>query len=349
MSDHSSVILDLHFELKHKSFRSWRLDPLLRSDTAFCKHISDAIDFFLETNRSEDTSPTLLWETLKAFIRGKIISYTAHTNRCHRAWHKELEDALANIDTQHSANQSPDLYKGRLKLQTELDLLSTREAEQLLLHSRDMFYESGDRAGHLLAQQLKSRNASNQIAQIRNNTGMITSDPGEINDTFREFYSQLYTSESPDDGAHLSQFFAKLDMPKISLEDQQSHDSPLQLSEITAAIRSMHNGKSPGPDGFPVEFHKNFLDKLAPLMLDMFQQSHQQGALPHTLTQASISLIPKKGKDPLSCSSFRPISLLSVDVKILAKALAHRSESIVPSIISEDQTEFIRQRHSFTH
>lgn len=202
VSDHSSVILDIRFELKHKSFRSWRLDPLLLSDAAFRNHISDAIDFFLETNQSDDTSPTLLWETLKAFIRGKIISYTAHINRCRRTRHKELEDALANLDTQHSTNQSPDLYKERLKLQTELDLLSTREAEQLLLQSRGTFYESGDRAGRLLAQQLKSRNASNQIAQIRNDTGMITSDPGEISDIFREFYSQLYSSESPDDGAH---------------------------------------------------------------------------------------------------------------------------------------------------
>ena len=316
------------------------------SDAAFRNHISDAIDFFLETNQSDDTSPTLLWETLKAFIRGKIFSYTAHLNRCRRTRHKELEDALANLDTQHPTNQSPDLYKERLKLQTELDLLSTREAEQLLLQSRGTFYESGDRAGRLLAQQLKSRNASNQIAQIRNDTGMITSDPGDI---FREFYSQLYSSESPDDGAHLSQFFAKLDMPRISLEDRQLLDSPLQLSEITAAIRSMHNGKSPGPDGFPVEFYKTFLDKLAPLMLDMFQQSHQQGALPHTLTQASISLILKKGKAPLSCSSFRPISLLPVDVKVLAKVFALRLESVVPSIISEDQTGFIRQQHSFTN
>lgn len=93
-------------------------------------------------------------------------------------------------------------------------------------------------------------------------------------------------------------------MPKISLEDQQLLDNPLKLSEITEAIRSMHNGKFPGPDGFPVEFYKKFSKKLSPLLLDMFQQSHQQGTLPPTLTQASISVILKKGKDPLNCTSF---------------------------------------------
>lgn len=103
--------------------------------------------------------------------------------------------------------------------------------------SRGTFYESGDRAGHLFAQRLKSRNASNQIKQICNNTGAIISDPGEINHIFREFYFQLYNSESLDSGIELSQ----LDMPKISLEDQIL-DSPLKLSEITEAIWSIHLG-----------------------------------------------------------------------------------------------------------
>ena len=46
VSDHSSVTLDLRFELKHKSYRSWHLDPLLLSQSDFCKQVSEAIDFF---------------------------------------------------------------------------------------------------------------------------------------------------------------------------------------------------------------------------------------------------------------------------------------------------------------
>jgi len=35
VSDHSTVILDLHFDHKPKEFRFWRLDPLLLSDAGF--------------------------------------------------------------------------------------------------------------------------------------------------------------------------------------------------------------------------------------------------------------------------------------------------------------------------
>lgn len=71
------------------------------------------------------------------------------------------------------------------------------------------------------------------------------------------------------------------------------------------------------------------------------------GILPQTLTQATICLILKNNKDPLECASYRPISLLNVDYKILAKLLATRLETVLPSIISPDQTGFIKNRHSF--
>lgn len=80
----------------------------------------------------------------------------------------------------------------------------------------------------------------------------------------------------------------------------------------------MQSSKAPWPDGFPTEFFKKFNTKLAPLLLSMNNESLENGSLPPTLTQASIALL-LKGKDPTSCSSFRHLSLLNVDVKVLSK------------------------------
>ncbi|KAF7646457.1 hypothetical protein LDENG_00187760 [Lucifuga dentata] len=114
------------------------------------------------------------------------------------------------------------------------------------------------------------------------------------------------------------------------------------------AIKLMQCRKSPGPDRYPVEFYKKFITKIAPLPLRVFTDSALMRSLSFTLGQASISLILKKDRNPKNCSSYHPISLLFVDIKILAKGLAKRLETVLPNIISEDQTGFMQNHHSYT-
>ncbi len=59
-----------------------------------------------------------------------------------------------------------------------------------------------------------------------------------------------------------------------------------------------------------------------------------------------ISLLLKKGKYPLDCSSYRMISLIPCDLKIYAKVFASRMEKVIHSLIKEDQTGFIKGRNA---
>lgn len=52
-------------------------------------------------------------------------------------------------------------------------------------------------------------------------------------------------------------------------------------------------------------------------------------------------LILKKDKNPLDCSSYRPISLLCCDFKILTNSLANQLNDVIPTLIHQDQTGFI--------
>lgn len=159
----------------------------------------------------------------------------------------------------------------------------------------------------------------------------------EINNMFKEFYMSLYLSEQ-DTTPNFGNFFENLDIPSLDQSAVEEIERSITTAELSTAASSLQNGKSPGPDGFPPEFLKKFWHKLAPLLLDMYNESFELGHLSQTLNQASISLLLKKGKDPLACSSYCPISLLNVDFKLLSKLLALRLESFLPSIISLDQT-----------
>lgn len=70
----------------------------------------------------------------------------------------------------------------------------------------------------------------------------------------------------------------------------------------------------------------------------------KHGMLHRDQNIALIILFQKKNKDPLNCSSYRPISLINSDVKILAKALVSRIEPLMDIFIHFDQTGFLRGR-----
>ena len=58
-----------------------------------------------------------------------------------------------------------------------------------------------------------------------------------------------------------------------------------------------------------------------------------------------ITLIPKKDKDISYLKNYRPISLLTVDYKILAKTIANRLKKCLDILIHSDQSGFLKGRN----
>lgn len=85
-------------------------------------------------------------------------------------------------------------------------------------------------------------------------------------------------------------------------------------------------------------FFKLYKDELLPHLLSVFQE---EGHLPPSMREAIIVLLLKPGKDSSSPGSYRPTSLLPVNVKLLAKILANRLSSVIAEVIHSDQTGFM--------
>ena len=105
----------------------------------------------------------------------------------------------------------------------------------------------------------------------------------------------------------MEKFLEKYNFPKLNQEKVENFNRPITRTEIETVIRNLPTNKNPGPDGFTAEFYQKFREELTPILLKLFQKIAcptktlqkiaQEGKLPNSFYEATITLIPKPDKD----------------------------------------------------
>jgi hypothetical protein len=126
-------------------------------------------------------------------------------------------------------------------------------------------------------------------------------------------------------------------LPTLDTGKRDNCDAPLTIEELTTALQKANAGKSPGLDGLTYEWYRKFWNELGPLLLRVANSSMREGKLPTSMLNGIITLIPKHG-DLTLLSSWRPITLLNTDYKLITKCLAGRITSVLPDLITTDQS-----------
>ena len=121
----------------------------------------------------------------------------------------------------------------------------------------------------------------------------------------------------------------------ISHVDAPCLIQPVTLSKIESALHSFKKDRSPGPNGWPVEFYIHFFDLLGDELLFAVDYSRVSSCIPPSLNSTFLALIPKK-ENPLTFVDFRPISLCNLLYKLISKVIAVRLKPFLDSHISKE-------------
>lgn len=163
------------------------------------------------------------------------------------------------------------------------------------------------------------------------------------------FYQNLCSPECPGSAGNRARFLDCINLPTLSAESRDILCRPVTKEEVSESIKSLPGSKAPGMDGFCPKFYKKMAKLVVELLTRMYSESFKQGTLPQTLNLANISHILRRDKPSYFWPSYRPISLIVVDCKLLLGLFARRLEVYLPALIKLDQTGFVRNRFSDTN
>ena len=139
-------------------------------------------------------------------------------------------------------------------------------------------------------------------------------------------------------------FSFSLKPTKLSLDEADSCEGLLTESKCLEALKTMDKNKSPGNDGLPAKFYEAFWEDISKLLVNALNCSYERGTLSISQRRGLIKLIPKKNSILSNLKNWRPLSFLNTDYKIASKAIANRLKKVLPTLINQDQTGFLKNK-----
>ncbi|XP_026441694.1 uncharacterized protein LOC113340852 [Papaver somniferum] len=118
--------------------------------------------------------------------------------------------------------------------------------------------------------------------------GVMSHDKDIINEEAKRFYEEGFTEK-----VYGRPTFEGMELPKISVEQSIGMEKPIEEDEVKKVIWGFGRNKSPGPDGYKMEFFKDVWDIIKPELMAVMKEFQQTGYIDWRLNYTNIILIPK--------------------------------------------------------
>ena len=274
------------------------------------------------------------WDLGKRHIKEITIKYCSSKRKKSRSTYQSLTRRVQDLTRRLD---SGDTSVGPLiqTLKSQLQAMDREEGISMSIRARAKWIEEGEASTAFFFQLEKRRRPNKIIDATLNQNNIMVSDTVDLLSTWRQFYSELYSSQSTD--ADLQDSF--LDALERSLfhEERDQCEGLLTMEECLSSLQGMSSNKAPGIDGLPKEFYVCFWPVIGKDLVNILNYAYSAGVLSNSQRSGIITVSYKKGPRYLM-KNWRPISLLCTDYKIASRAIACRLRNVMAKVVSPDQT-----------
>ena len=92
-------------------------------------------------------------------------------------------------------------------------------------------------------------------------------------------------------------FLESYNIPRMNQEEIENRNRSRTSTEIETVILKLPTNKSPGPEDFTGKFYQTFREELTTKRFKLFHKFAEEGTLPNSFYEATITLIQKPDKD----------------------------------------------------
>lgn len=287
-------------------------------------------------------SSVLKWELIKFHAREILLGWQTRLRREKNELQKDLQSQIDELTRSFRGNDDNNQLEALNALKRELYALQLGSERINMIKSKCKWALYGGKPTKFFLNLEKQNQTDKSIEQLFNTDGLLVTNTKEILAMGEQHFKEIYTptvidSQDPD-------MFSSQEHSSLDDLERETFEDDISLIELEEALKSMKANKCPGSDGFTVEFYRKLWPKINKLILESFNESFNTGILSPEQRRGVISLIPKKNRDRRFLSHWRPITLLNVDYKLLAKCISRRMFHVMPKLVHPDQVGFIPGR-----
>jgi Rps23 Pro-64 3,4-dihydroxylase Tpa1-like proline 4-hydroxylase len=141
LSDHQGLRLILNNNINNtKPIFRWKLNNTLINDNLVNEEMKKEIKDFLEFKENEAATYPNLWDTMKAFLREKLISLGASKKKLERAHTSSMTAYLKALEQNKANAPKRSRQQEIIKLRAEINQVETKRNIQIIKQTRSYFF-----------------------------------------------------------------------------------------------------------------------------------------------------------------------------------------------------------------